>query len=479
MEQLQGILLSEFPYSDLNKVSDLIEFDGPLLSHYRDSNDNNFLFYWIDNDENLNRWMLLEVDTDDLWSYVHSDVSLRDIIRAKANVIITHIDRDLNYSENLFMPVSQLPQSYLPVDDSYYPFDIPSEYYKSNIESQPGAELAMFKHQEEFIADNQYLTILREGANVYRLRPKEHKYNHAVKAKDAGKFLTNITNSASVYTTFEFYNNFKDHLTDPDKLKSTLQTVKKSTELLVIDTQFRSFEVTLSMDTVMGMDENLRGYKEWRKKILANYYRDVIDIDHSSEESINILREKFPEEAIRKKIVKPIADILVDPSFVLETKSSVGSAPTLHSTINRATYKKLIAPAVVDGAVEQSERKKIVSMIVEVTERDGKNIFGKKTLEDGLIFQSEIGQAALSLNYLNYEQYEISFKKPVDYQYFIDDNNLNNINCPVFNLAVSGQSKKEVMNDFWKILGRFIIESFDKDLNKELMDEYVEYISAN
>jgi hypothetical protein len=459
MEQLQGTRLLSFPYSELNKVCDLIEFDGPLLSHYQNASKSNFLFYWIDNDYDVNRWMLIEVNDDDFADYLHCLTPLKSLILSNASVIITHINRDMSYTETVFVAKDQIPSSYLPDDDSFFTFDIPAQY------------------GEEHVSKNDYLNILREGASVYRLRPRNHTFNHAVKARDAGKFLTNLTNSASVYTTYEFYNNFKDSITDPQKLKSTLLSVKKATELLVIDTQFRSFEVTLSIDTVMGMEEGLKGYKEWRKSVLKNYYKDVIDIDHSSQACINTLQEKFPEEDLRKKIVKPIADILVDASFALETKSSVHNAPVLHKTINRTTYKKLIAPVISTDITEKVERKKIVSLIVEVTERDGKTIFGKKTLDEGIISQSDIGHATLSLNFLPYEQYEISFKKPIEYQYFIDDQNLNNIYCPVFNLSTSGQSKKEVMNNFWSTLGSFITESVKNQLNKELLDEYIEDIS--
>jgi len=460
MEQLNGANLEIFPYPELSKVYDLIEFDGPLLSHYKDASDLNFLFYWVDSDSEVNRWMLIEISNDEIKDYLNSEISLKFIIRSKSNVIITHIKRDMSYSESIYVLQSQIPINYYPEEDSFYTFDIPAQYF-----SDP-------------ISENQYLNILRDGASVFRLRPKNPYFNHAVRAVDAGKFLINLTSSASVYSAFEFYNSFKDNITDPDKMKSTILNVKKSTELLVVNTQFSSFEVTLAIDTIVGMEDNLKGYEEWRKSIFRNYFEDVIDVDYSIPESIVTFKEKFPDEAVRKKIIKPIADILLDSSFAFETKSSAHDAPVLHKSINKTTYKRLIAPTL-DSATpdQQNDRKKLMNFVVEVIERDGKTIFGKKSLDEGILFQNEIQNVSLSLNFFTFEKYEISFKKPLIYYYSIDSDNLNNIDCSTFNLTISGKSKNYVIKKFWNSLGNFIIDSIENDNNKDLLNEYIEEVS--
>jgi hypothetical protein len=57
MEALNGTALDKLPYKGLFKVSDLLYYEGPLLSHFRDSNDNHFFFYWVDVNEVYNRWL--------------------------------------------------------------------------------------------------------------------------------------------------------------------------------------------------------------------------------------------------------------------------------------------------------------------------------------------------------------------------------------------------------------------------------------
>ena len=47
MIQLRGIE-SKFPTKDLRKVTDLIYFDGPFLSHYVSKSGDNYLSYWVD-----------------------------------------------------------------------------------------------------------------------------------------------------------------------------------------------------------------------------------------------------------------------------------------------------------------------------------------------------------------------------------------------------------------------------------------------
>ena len=53
---------SNFNIFDLTKVSDLIEFDGPLLSHFINDKNEDFLFLWCDVDQAYNRWVIFKVE---------------------------------------------------------------------------------------------------------------------------------------------------------------------------------------------------------------------------------------------------------------------------------------------------------------------------------------------------------------------------------------------------------------------------------
>lgn len=69
MKTIKGISIRNRNFDKFKKVADLIYFDGPLLSHYVTINGDNYLFYWIDQDDADNRWMFIRTDYDTILKY--------------------------------------------------------------------------------------------------------------------------------------------------------------------------------------------------------------------------------------------------------------------------------------------------------------------------------------------------------------------------------------------------------------------------
>lgn len=61
MMEIKGVELQRLPVSGLTRVRDLVYFDGPLLTHYRNLHREHYLYYWCDRDAAAHRWMLLRV----------------------------------------------------------------------------------------------------------------------------------------------------------------------------------------------------------------------------------------------------------------------------------------------------------------------------------------------------------------------------------------------------------------------------------
>ena len=68
MKTIKGICIKKRNFDKFKKVADLIYFDGPLLSHYVTNKGDNYLFYWIDQDDTNNRWMFIRTDYDNIMS---------------------------------------------------------------------------------------------------------------------------------------------------------------------------------------------------------------------------------------------------------------------------------------------------------------------------------------------------------------------------------------------------------------------------
>lgn len=84
---------SNFNIFDLTKVSDLIEFDGPLLSHFINDKNEDFLFLWCDVDQAYNRWVIFKVENFKLLS---EDITVLDMMKDKV-LYCVDIDKDVNY----------------------------------------------------------------------------------------------------------------------------------------------------------------------------------------------------------------------------------------------------------------------------------------------------------------------------------------------------------------------------------------------
>ena len=120
----------QFDFSNFKKIADLIDFEGPLLSHYVSGKGDDYLFYWVDGDAHDNRWLVLRVSLSSLQKYLAKKVSLRELISSPNDgyLYLVDVDTDINYHDVKLVQPTDLPEDYLPTADSYYDFEpVPTE----------------------------------------------------------------------------------------------------------------------------------------------------------------------------------------------------------------------------------------------------------------------------------------------------------------------------------------------------------------
>ena len=107
MIHLEGYSIS-FEFDNLIQMSDLIYYDGPLLSHFVSKAGDDYLFYWVDVDEEFNRWMFFRTNTTIIQSYLDKKISLRDIILGlnERFVYIVEVDDDSNFLNTRIVSLS-------------------------------------------------------------------------------------------------------------------------------------------------------------------------------------------------------------------------------------------------------------------------------------------------------------------------------------------------------------------------------------
>ena len=115
-----------FDFSKLIKVADLIYHDGPLLSHYVSNKGENYLFYWVDVDNEYNRWVVIRTDIFSIQQYLEKKSTLHSIITQPNDGFVYTVDIDdkIHYHNIKLVPIANLPEEYTPTENSYYAFEI-------------------------------------------------------------------------------------------------------------------------------------------------------------------------------------------------------------------------------------------------------------------------------------------------------------------------------------------------------------------
>lgn len=105
--------------------SHLIYCDGPLLTHYESIAGDHYLVYWVDADEQYNRWLIARVGFNTLCQYVRREITLSKILNNPADGIVwvTDIDNDGAQHNTQVLSPSDLPADYMPTEDSFYEFE--------------------------------------------------------------------------------------------------------------------------------------------------------------------------------------------------------------------------------------------------------------------------------------------------------------------------------------------------------------------
>lgn len=121
MRQVRGIEISKLGFIP-EKLGDLVEHEGPLLSLYvdQDNPENYFLYKWVDADEKYNRWAILPCTTKDLLAFFERGESLRSLFLNKPFCYIIDLDEDLRTQSIQIAPTETLPEAILPGERSFF-----------------------------------------------------------------------------------------------------------------------------------------------------------------------------------------------------------------------------------------------------------------------------------------------------------------------------------------------------------------------
>lgn len=112
-------------YNNLKLIKHLEWYDGPLLSEFRDDENNCYLFNWVDLKEidciedvkkdkpKYNFWCVFNVTNENLQSYLDNKLSLRDLLlKSKNDTVDVIIEINNKFERNSTVSKKELIDNY-------------------------------------------------------------------------------------------------------------------------------------------------------------------------------------------------------------------------------------------------------------------------------------------------------------------------------------------------------------------------------
>jgi hypothetical protein len=140
--------------SDLPKYTwnaDLISFDGPLLSLFKQSDGLDALFVWLDCDKIKNRWCVVPLKRVELWNYLSGKISLRSLVLALPSIHI--FTTGAKAGRRTFFEINVLPDYYVPDHDSFLTAEISTSAAKKLIDEAAQEETLVLVGEELYLED--------------------------------------------------------------------------------------------------------------------------------------------------------------------------------------------------------------------------------------------------------------------------------------------------------------------------------------
>lgn len=117
MLQIDGAVIPKFPVANPRRLRDLIYFDGPLLTEFVCPRGGHYLYYWVDTDGQVNRWMVLRMAEITIARLINHDLKMEDVIPELCEddfVYFVELDGTGNPSRVILSDIDNIPPEYTP-----------------------------------------------------------------------------------------------------------------------------------------------------------------------------------------------------------------------------------------------------------------------------------------------------------------------------------------------------------------------------
>ncbi len=103
-------------------LGDLIYYEGPLLSIYKDRNNPKgyYLYKWCDNDNEYHRWAILKVSFYELMNFFNEKISLKSLMFKDQFIYFVDVTNSIEEKNMIIVSKENIPEDYTPSKNSFY-----------------------------------------------------------------------------------------------------------------------------------------------------------------------------------------------------------------------------------------------------------------------------------------------------------------------------------------------------------------------
>jgi hypothetical protein len=337
------------------------------------------------------------------------------------------------------------------------PFDEIKEELQQLLEE---SEMAIENQAGKIIGiENAYIETLREKAIHLKLEPVESRYSKAIILDYITDFLKNIQNCFSSFSEVNFKKRF--HTDDFPDYGKVLNLFKKDTKALCVGLRFRSFGVSVAVDTSLQNYRDISSpkFKEFKNTLFDDFKEEVLLADFNSTSYQENIEKKYTEEE-RKRIFTPIIDSFKEKSKYRisivdrEFKNTLKTCPVVTSRTISVLKPSLEKEKLFDDS------EVLIKRTLELTNAAGQR--GEKILTENL----EYAEFKIALNNLNADGKEAFFRDAYELK-VIFNHGVFLIDDEYYKIYVEGNDFKDVEKTF----ARELISKFSLLLDKEALTE--------
>jgi hypothetical protein len=115
------------------KLFDIEDYDGPMLSLFRDDKvDSFYLYKWLDAESNGHKWLIFKTNLDNLYDYIHQNIDEKTLIKKALGGQYTTvvIQQNLVYAAVKRFTSASFTSAFLPANDCFFTLSDCPDYAK-------------------------------------------------------------------------------------------------------------------------------------------------------------------------------------------------------------------------------------------------------------------------------------------------------------------------------------------------------------